>query len=120
LRGQELSTASVLAQGLMTDAEMQRVPMIGVTKGDFEKTFPGAYRNFRWERDVELSGMFPDIRKVQVRVFYGPHFARSLSVVEFLHDPTPQNLQPGQTTGGLNGQQPQQAPSHQFGPGMAF
>ena len=122
LRGQELSTASVLAQGMMSDAEMQRVPMIGVTKGDFEKIFPGAYRNFRWERDVEMSGMFPDIRKVQVKIFYGPHFARSLAVVEFLHDPTPQNLQPGQAPGGLSGQQPQQPqrPPSQFGPGMAF
>ena len=118
LRGQELSTASVLAQGMMSDAEMQRVPMIGKTSGDFEKQFPGAYRNFRWEREVEMSGMFPDIRKVQVKIFYGPHFARSLSVVEFLHDPTPQNLQPGQAGPGSS-PQPQQTPS-QFNPGGAL
>ena len=96
MRGQELSTASVLAQGMMTEAELERIPMLGKTVGDFQKMYPGEYRNFKWERDVEMSGMFPDIRKVVVKVSYGPHFARSLSVVEFLHDPTPQNLQPGQ------------------------
>jgi len=115
LRGQELSTASVLAQGMMSIAEMERIPVTGTTSGDFEKLYPGAYRNFKWRRNVELSGMFPDIRKVEVRIFYGPKFARSLSVVEFLHDPTPQ-IQPGQTvpgqTGpGQTGQQPQQNPS---------
>ena len=122
LRGQELSTASVLAQGMMSDTEMQRVPMIGKTSGDFAKLYGDAYRNFRWERDVEMSGMFPDIRKVQVRIYYGPHFARSLAVVEFLHDPTPQTLQGalgGPGTGSTPGQ-PQQPPSSRFGPGMAF
>jgi general secretion pathway protein I len=107
MRGQELSTASVLAQGMMSNAEIERVPMLGTTRGDFQKLFPGAFRNFRWERNVEASGMFPDIRKVQVTVFYGPRFRHSLSVVEFLHDPTPQ-VPPGQQPGqpGLPGKQP--------------
>ena len=108
MRGQELSTASTLAQGMMSTAEMERVPLIGRTSGDFEKLFPGAYRNFKWERNVELSGMFPDIRKVQVTIYYGPRFRRNLSIVEFLHDPTPQVVQglggPGQT--GLPSQNP--------------
>ena len=108
MRGQELSTASVLAQGMMTDSEMQRVPMLGKTSGNFDKTFGAGYRNFKWERDVEMSGMFPDIRKVQVTIFYGPRFARSLTVVEFLHDPQPQIQQPGAqpSSGASPGAQP--------------
>ena len=39
--------------------------------------------------------MFPDIRKVQVTVFFGPKFLRNFTLVEFIHDPTPQ-LPPGQ------------------------
>lgn len=104
MRGQELSTASVLAQGMMSTAELERVPMIGRTSGDFEKLFPGAYRNFKWERDVEQSGMFPNVRKVQVTIYYGPRFRRSLSIVEFLHDPTPQIVQGGLGGPGLPGQ----------------
>jgi general secretion pathway protein I len=95
MRGQELSTAAQLAQSLMTNAEMERVPMMGTTQGDFQRLFPGAYRNFRWTRTVEMSAMFPDIRKVQVTVLYGPRFGRNFSLVEFLHDPTPQ-IPPGQ------------------------
>jgi general secretion pathway protein I len=96
IRGQELSSASILAQGLMSNAEIERVPMLGRTAGDFQRLFPGVYQNFRWERIVEPSGMFPDIRKVQVTIFYGPRFSHSLSLVEFLHDPTPQTP-PGQS-----------------------
>jgi general secretion pathway protein I len=99
MRGQELSTVSVLAQGLMSAAELERIPMVGRSSGDFQSLDPAAYRNFKWERDVEASAMFPDIRKVQVTVFYGPHFRRSFSLVEFLHDPTPQTP-PGQGLGG--------------------
>jgi hypothetical protein len=79
----------------MSAAEMERVPIIASTQGDFEKLYPGAYRNFRWERDVEMSGMFPDVRKVQVIVYYGPRFRHNFTLVEFLHDPTPQ-IMPGQ------------------------
>jgi general secretion pathway protein I len=106
MRGQELSTASSLAQSLMTNAEIERVPMMGSTRGDFQRLFPGAYRNFRWERTVEMSAMFPDIRKVQVIVFYGPRFRRNFSLVEFLHDPTPQITQGQQVPGGGLGQPP--------------
>ncbi len=106
MRGKELSTASVLAQGLMTNAEMERVPRIGITSGDFQRLFAGAYRNFKWERTVEMSAMFPDVRKVQVTVFYGPRWGKHFSLVEFLHDPTPQLL-PGQPApGGNPGGQP--------------
>ena len=87
----------------MSIAEMERVPMIGTTAGDFQRLFPGVYRNFKWERSVEMSAMFPDIRKVQVTVFYGPRLRHSFSLVEFLHDPTPQ-IPPGQAGPGQMGQ----------------
>lgn len=111
LRGEELSTASSLAQGLMSDAELERVPIPGRTMGTFDQLFPGgAYHGFRWERIVSLSGTFPDIRQVQITVFYGPFFSRSFSLVEFLHDPTPQRL-PGQAApGGLVAAPGQSAP----------
>jgi len=119
MRGQELSTASVLAQDIMSSAELERVPALGTTSGDFDKVFPGMYPNFKWERDVEMSGMFPDIRKVEVKVFYGPGFARNLAVVEFLHDPTPQiqpgTTVPGQTVPGQTGQ-----PQQPIGGGVGF
>ena len=92
MRGQELSSASMLAQGLMADAEMERYPVVATTSGDFERLFPGWYRNFRWQRNVEASGMFPDIRKVQVIVYYGPRFRKQFSITEFMHDPNPQIL----------------------------
>ena len=44
--------------------------------------------------------MFPDIRKVQVMVYFGPRFGHSFSLVEFLHDPTPQLLPGQQVPGG--------------------
>jgi general secretion pathway protein I len=106
MRGQELSTASSLAQSLMTNAEMERIPMVGSTQGDFQRLFPGAYRNFKWQRTVEMSAMFPDIRKVQVTVFYGPRFRHNFSIVEFLHDPTPQIPNGGQVAPGSLGQSP--------------
>ncbi len=97
IRGQELSTASELAQGVMTHAELERFPVLGTTAGNFESLFPGVYPNFRWQRVVATSGSFPDIREVHVTIYYGPSFGSSFSVVEFLHDPQPQAGLPGQS-----------------------
>jgi general secretion pathway protein I len=103
MRGQQLSRSAMLAQGLMTDAELERFPLPGRTHGNFEKMFPGVYPNYRWEREVAASPMFPDIRKVQITIFYGSRFSNAFSVVEFLHNPEPPEvpgqLQPGQPLG---------------------
>jgi prepilin-type N-terminal cleavage/methylation domain-containing protein len=104
IRGQQLSTASELAQGMMSNAEIERIPDPGITKGDFQKFFPGVYRGFRWQRVVEMSGMFPDIRKVQVTIYYGPRFSHSYSVTEFIHDPTSQLPKRGAEGSGPMGQ----------------
>ena len=79
----------MLCQTIMTQAELEQFPQLGVTKGNFEGYFPGQYQKFRWERDVLESGIFPDVRKVRVMVFYGPKFSRTFSITEYLHNPVP-------------------------------
>src|SRR5262249_40350705 len=76
-RGRELTRAAMLAQALMTDAEQTRFPDPGLLKGDFQKMYSGQYANFRWQRTVEQSEEFPDIRRVRITVFYGPGFRRT-------------------------------------------
>jgi general secretion pathway protein I len=114
-RGNEMSTAATLAQGLMSNAELEHFPMLGKTSGNFQKLFPGIYPNFSWARMVEASPMFPDIRKVQITIFYGPKFRHSFSVVEFVHDPEPQQelIQANRQGGGQNDQQQQQQAAQQ-------
>jgi type II secretory pathway pseudopilin PulG len=90
VRARELTQAAMLAQALMTDAEQSRFPDPGRLKGDFQKMYPGQYPNFRWERIVEQSHEFPDIRRVRVAVFYGPEFRRTFVLTEFMHNPFPQ------------------------------
>lgn len=90
IRAQEISRAAMLAQTLMTQAELQRFPPLGTTKGDFGELYPGQYPGYRWVRAITPSATFPDLRKVEVRVLYGPNLGRSFDVVEFLHDPVPQ------------------------------
>ena len=92
IRGQELTRAAMLAQGLMTQAEVERFPPPGTTSGDFSRQYPGQYSHYRWQRTVEASPLFPDVCRVRVRVFYGPGFKDSFGVTEFLHNPLPPAL----------------------------
>ncbi len=94
IRGQDVSRAAMLAQALMTQAELQRFPPPGVSSGDFDRMYAGQYPNFRWTRSVEPSAIFPDLRKVEIHVLYGPKFTRDFSIVEFLHNPMPQVVTP--------------------------
>ena len=97
IRAQNATRASMLAQAVMTEAELERFPEPGRTTGNFEASFPGQFPDFRWERVVEASGTFPDVRKVDVLIQYGPGFTQNFSLVEFLHSPVPPdpNLPPG-------------------------
>ena len=88
-RGRDITRAAMLAQSVMSQAELERFPNLGATKGDFSALFPGEYPGFRWQRMVTASGMFPDVRKVNVTVLYGPSLSRSFSLTEFLHSPVP-------------------------------
>jgi general secretion pathway protein I len=94
IRGQEVSRAAMLAQALMTQAELQRFPPLGTSSGDFDRMYSGRYPNFRWTRSVQPSPVFPDLRKVEIHVLYGRRFGRDFSIVEFLHNPMPQVMTP--------------------------
>jgi general secretion pathway protein I len=94
IRGQDISRAAMLAQALMTQAELERFPQVGTTSGNFNQMYSGQYPNFRWTRSVEPSPVFPDLRKVEIHVLYGPSLGRNYSVVEFLHNPLPQVVTP--------------------------
>jgi general secretion pathway protein I len=94
IRGQDISRAAMLAQVLMTQAELERFPALGTTSGNFDQLYSGRYPNFRWTRSVEPSSAFPDLRMVQIQVLYGPRLGRNYSVVEFMHNPAPQVATP--------------------------
>ena len=94
IRGQDVSRAAMLAQALMTQAELQRFPPVGRSSGDFDRMYAGQYPNFRWTRSVEPSPVFPGLRKVEIHVLYGPRFGRDFSIVEFMHNPLPQVMTP--------------------------
>jgi general secretion pathway protein I len=89
IRAQEMTRASMLAQAVMTEAELERFPDLGKSTGDFQSSFPGQFQDFRWERLVEASANFPDVREVKIFVRYGPGQSRSFALVEFLHSPIP-------------------------------
>jgi general secretion pathway protein I len=96
IRAQDFTRASMLAQAVLTEAELERFPDLGHTSGDFQASFPGQFQDFRWERIVEASGTFPDLRKVKIFVRYGPTLANSFELVEFLHSPVPPDPNTGE------------------------
>lgn len=89
IRGQDVTRAALLAQEIMTAAELERFPALGQTRGDFQNLHPRMYPNFRWYRNVEATALFPDVRKVKVRVAYGPGFSHTFDLVEYMHSPVP-------------------------------
>ncbi len=123
IRSEEITRAAMLAQRLMTDAELARFPVLGTTNGDFQKLFPGQYPDYRWQEKVTQSALFPDVRKVTVRVFYGPKYSRNFDLVEYMHSPLPIALPipNGANPGGLPnqaGMQPNGGPMPGVPPGM--
>ena len=108
IRAQQSTRASMLAQAVMTEAELERWPDLGLTSGDFESSFPGEFKDFRWQRAVANSGTFPDVREVKVLIRYGPALKQNFLLVEFLHSPIPPDpttIQ-GAPTGQLQGARP--------------
>jgi general secretion pathway protein I len=96
IRAQDMTRASMLAQAVMTEAELERFPDLGRSSGNFQSSFPGQFQDFRWERLVEASANFPDVREVKILVRYGPGQSRSFALVEFLHSPIPPDPNTGQ------------------------
>ncbi len=70
-RDQRITDATLLARALMTDAEVEPFPDIGLTDGDFEDRYPGRFPGLRWEREVTAPLPVPDVREIRVRVFGG-------------------------------------------------
>ncbi len=67
-RDQRITEATLLARDLMTQAEIEPLPDLGITNGDFEERYPDRYPGLRWEREV-LPTPLADLREVRVRVF---------------------------------------------------
>jgi general secretion pathway protein I len=93
IRAQDMSRAAMLAQGLMTQAEIGPFTALANATGNFDQLYPREYPNFRWRQTVTKSGTFPDVDKVSITIFYGPGFDRTFDLVEFLHNPIPPELQ---------------------------
>lgn len=91
IQTQDRTRAAMLAQGVMTQAELGPFPQVGTTSGDFQSSYPGQYPNFKWEKVVQASGIFPDVRKVTIGVLYGPGFHRRFDLVEFIHGSLPED-----------------------------
>src|SRR5271155_6199559 len=89
MRTQELTRAAVLAQALMAEAETERYPNLGKTKGDFERDYPGKFPGYRWEREVIPTAGLMDLRTVTVRIIYGHDTVRKFELAEIMHNPTP-------------------------------
>ena len=89
IHSRDVARAGALAQAIMANAEIEQFPALGTKRGNFEQMFPREYSNYRWERDVAASGVFPDVRKVRVIVFYGPKQGNRFSITEFMHNPIP-------------------------------
>lgn len=102
IHAQEITRAAMLAEMVMTQAELEHYPEPGTTQGTFDQTFPGLYPGFQWQRSVEESGIFPDVRKVRVVVSYGPRQNQTFGLTEFVHNPET-------TTNGAPGSNPNQA-----------
>ena len=95
IRGQDLTKAAMLAQSVMTQAEVERFPDTGWTQGDFSGTHPNQYPNFKWKRTVEQSPLYPNVRRIRVRILYGPGFRQAFNLTEFMHNPNPPPPRPG-------------------------
>jgi len=93
IHAQDMSRAAMLSQALMTQVELGGFPDLGTRSGNFQQMYRGKYPNFKWRQVVAKSGTFPDVHKVTITVFYGPHFSGSFDLVEFLHDPNWQEPQ---------------------------
>jgi prepilin-type N-terminal cleavage/methylation domain-containing protein len=105
IRAQDLTRAAMLAQQLMSTAEVERFPLPGRTRGDFAHEYHGLFANFLWEREVDPVPEFPDVRRVRVTILYGRGYSRKFNLFEYMHNPTPPRLpnQPDANNPAVNG-----------------
>jgi type II secretion system protein I len=87
VRASDMTKAALLAQEMMTQTEIGQFPNVGVTTGNFENLHPRRYPTFRWERRVEPSAVFPEVRKVTILIHYGPRLRRTFELTEMIRNP---------------------------------
>lgn len=67
-RERSYTEALFLARERLAQIELEGVPEIGESTGDFEGLYPGEYPGYRWELSVVVPGFFQNVREVRIRV----------------------------------------------------
>ncbi|HXG21455.1 MAG TPA: prepilin-type N-terminal cleavage/methylation domain-containing protein [Methylomirabilota bacterium] len=70
IRAQRLSTATLLAQEMLTRTQLEGAAAAQVTSGDFSVLHPGQYPEFRWRRTIRPTPL-SDLWELHVGVFWG-------------------------------------------------
>ncbi len=67
ISSEQLTIGVLLAQEKITETELERIPELGQTTGDFGTRYP----SYRWERDIQNT-LISRVREVLVRILWGP------------------------------------------------
>jgi general secretion pathway protein I len=82
IRAQRLSTATLLAQEMLTRTQLEGVAAARLTAGDFADLHPGQYPEFRWYRTVRptpIEGLW----ELHVGVSWGEHEGEACELTLF-------------------------------------
>ncbi len=82
-RDQNISIASMLAQGLMAETEAEGYAEPGVENGDFKESWEESFSNFAWEREISELPL-PGLRQVRVKVFWDDDPERAVELYYYL------------------------------------
>jgi general secretion pathway protein I len=82
IRSQRLSTATLLAQEMMTRTQLEGMAASRVTSGDFSELHPGQYPEFRWRRTIRQTPL-KDLWELRVGVSWGAREDESCEVTFF-------------------------------------
>ena len=83
IRAQRLSTATLLAQEMLTRSQLEGMNAMRVTAGDFVDLHPGQYLEFRWYRTLRstpLEGLW----ELRVGVSWGEHEDETCELTLFI------------------------------------
>ncbi len=67
ISSEQLTIGVLLAQEKITETELEGIPELGQTTGDFGTRYP----SYRWERDIQNT-LISRVREVLVRILWGP------------------------------------------------
>ena len=70
IQAQRLSTATLLAQEMLTRTQLEGTAAARLTSGNFSTWHPGQYPEFRWQRTIR-STPFPGLWEIHVGVSWG-------------------------------------------------